>query len=62
MSLTPRETEVLRLVSQGNSYKKIASILRLSVPTIKVYTQRAKSKLGANNCSHAVAIFIQGKF
>ena len=57
--LRPREVEILRLVSEGNSYKQIARVLNLSVPTIKVYMGRAKERLAAKSVGHAVALFIQ---
>lgn len=59
IQLNQRETEILRLVSQGNSHKEIAKKMRLSLPTIKVYIRSAKTKLGAHNCGHAVALFVQ---
>ena len=57
--LRPREVEILKLVSKGNSYKQIARDLDLSVPTIKVYMGRAKERLAAKSVGHAVALFIE---
>lgn len=57
--LRPRETEILKLVSEGNSYKQVARVLNLSLPTIKVYIGRAKEKLSAKSICHAVAIWVR---
>lgn len=59
MTLNLRETEILKLVSEGNSYKKISDKIGLSLPTIKVYVRSAKDKLGAINSSHAIALFVR---
>lgn len=60
--LNGRETEILKLVAEGNSYKQIARTLQLSLPTIKFYVRGAKNKLGARNYGHAVALFVQSGF
>ncbi len=54
--LTPRETEVLHLVAQGNSSKEVAITLSLSFRTVEHQIASAKRKLGARNVAHAVAI------
>ena len=59
IELRPRENEILKLVSEGNSYKQCARVLNLSLPTIKVYVGRAKEKLSARSICHAIAIFIK---
>lgn len=46
--LTDRETEVLRLVSQGYSNKEIAARLDVSTKTIEVHKANAMRKLGLN--------------
>jgi len=45
-TLSERETEVLRLVSQGHSNKEIAARLELSNKTIEVHKANAMRKLG----------------
>ena len=45
-TLTDREAEVLRLVSQGHSNKEIAARLELSTKTIEVHKANAMRKLG----------------
>jgi DNA-binding NarL/FixJ family response regulator len=44
--VTPRETQVLRLVAQGHGNKAIADQLALSVKTIEVHKANAMRKLG----------------
>ena len=58
VKLKPREAEILTLVSEGNSYKQVARVLNLSLPTIKVYIGRAKEKLSAKSICHAVALWV----
>ena len=47
--LTQRELTVLRLVVEGKTNKKIASLLCRSVRTVEVHRSRIKRKLGVNN-------------
>lgn len=44
--LTPRETEVLRLIAQGLADKEIAATLGLSVRTVENHAARVREKLG----------------
>ena len=43
--LTPREKEVLQLISEGNSTKQIATNLFVSIKTVESYRQRIMQKL-----------------
>lgn len=52
--LTPRETEVLRLMAGGFSNREIAEALRSSEGTIKNYTSSIFSKLGVRDRTRAV--------
>jgi DNA-binding NarL/FixJ family response regulator len=52
-SLTEREKEILRLVSQGLSNKAIAQDLSLSVGTVKVHVSHILDKLGVSNRTEA---------
>ena len=52
--LSPREREVLELVTQGCPYKEIADTLNISVPTVNTYIRRTYEKLHV--CSRAQAV------
>ena len=54
--LSSREVDVLKLVAGGNSNKKIASRLFISVDTVKTHIQSIIKKLGARNRTHAVIL------
>jgi ATP/maltotriose-dependent transcriptional regulator MalT len=54
-TLTPRELEVLELVSHGLSSAEIAEHLMISVGTVKTHLQNAYPKLGVNDKAAAVA-------
>ena len=45
-SFSPRELEVLRLISNGLSNREIAQKLFLSIETIKWYNKQVYTKLG----------------
>jgi DNA-binding CsgD family transcriptional regulator len=53
-SLTPRETEVLRLLSEGLANKEIAARLEFSTHTAKFHVESILRKLGAVNRAEAV--------
>lgn len=52
--LTPRETEVLRVVGQGLSNTEIAEALDISVKTVKTHIGNLLAKLGARDRVHLV--------
>lgn len=51
--LTPRETEVLRLMADGNGNREIAAALTLSVSTVKLHVQEILRKLQASDRTQA---------
>lgn len=53
-SLTPRETEILRLLASGLSSEAVAELLNLSHKTIRNHHYTIKAKIGANNDAHLV--------
>jgi len=55
-SLTPKETEVLRLIAAGNANKQIAAQLSITEETVKSRVKNILDKLGANDRTHAVTI------
>lgn len=54
--LTPREREVLNLVSGGQSNKEAGRLLGISPRTIEVHRARIMEKLGAKNAADLVRI------
>jgi DNA-binding NarL/FixJ family response regulator len=54
--LTPRETEVLRLMAQGLPNKRIASRLAIALGTVKAHNQAILAKLEARSRTEASAI------
>jgi LuxR family maltose regulon positive regulatory protein len=53
--LSPREREVLGLISEGMRNKDIANALFISTSTAKVHVRNVLAKLGAHNRAEAVA-------
>ena len=58
-SLSPREREVLRLLSEGNRNDEIGKLLFISPDTVRTHVRRAIAKLGASNRTEAVAIALR---
>lgn len=54
--LSPRETELLKNLSQGFTREELAQNMQLSPNTIKSLTKQVFAKLGAVNATHAVHI------
>jgi len=57
--LTPRETQILGYIADGNSNKQIAYILQISEQTIKNHVSAILRKLNANDRAHAVVLAIR---
>lgn len=58
-NLTSRETEVLQLISEGNSNKEIGRRLSIAEETVKNHVKNILGKLGANDRTQAVSIAIR---
>lgn len=58
-ALTPREVEVLALITRGMSNLEIAEELYLSINSVKTYIRSAYAKIGATSRSRAVAWCLQ---
>jgi len=52
--LTARERDVLALVADGRSNREIASLLSVSLPTVKTHLSHIYAKLGARNRDDAL--------
>ena len=53
--LTPRESEVLRLIAAGRSNREIARALFVSEATVKTHVNRIFAKTGSRDRAHAVS-------
>jgi len=58
-ALTPREVQVLQLVSQGKRNKEIAAILGLSEDTVPVHVKNIFAKLKVNERTAAVNVALR---
>ena len=59
--LTPREREVLQLIAEGYTSKKIAEILGLSVKTVQAHRTRLMQKLNVHDRGDLIKYAIQKK-
>lgn len=57
--ITPRETEILPYICNGNSNKQIASMLSISEQTIKNHVSSILRKLNANDRAHAAMLAVR---
>jgi DNA-binding NarL/FixJ family response regulator len=53
--LTLREKEVLQLLAKGNSYKLIASILEITIDTVRAHIKKVYEKLKVHSQTEAVS-------
>lgn len=58
--LTPRELEVLSVLTRGCTAREVAELLRISHATARTHIQRILVKLGAHNRISALAIAVTG--
>ena len=56
LGITPRELEILELISQGMSNREIAEKLFVSENTVKTHSSRVFDKLGAKRRTQAVQL------
>jgi DNA-binding CsgD family transcriptional regulator len=57
--VSPRETEIARLIAQGHSNKEIAAQLGLSAATVGTYVSRVFHKLGVHSRAAMIAKLMQ---
>lgn len=55
--LSPKETEVLALLSEGLSYKMVAERLGISYSTVNTHTKRIYEKLHISSLGEAIAFY-----
>jgi DNA-binding NarL/FixJ family response regulator len=55
--LSPREAEVLELLSRGHVYKEIAEAIGISLPTVNTYIRRIYEKLHVHSRAQAIAAY-----
>jgi DNA-binding NarL/FixJ family response regulator len=53
--LSARERQILRLLAEGNTQRRIAEVLVISPKTVGTHIQHVLSKLGVHTRAHAVA-------
>lgn len=61
ISLTPRERQVLKLVSEGSTSKVIASRLKISPKTAQIHRANLMAKLGVHSTAAMVRYAIKHK-
>ena len=54
--LTPRQTEILALIANGESTKEIAQMLHISEETVRNHVRHALRRLRAHSRAEAVAV------
>jgi two-component system response regulator FixJ len=60
-SLTPREREVLDLMTQGKQNKAIAQVLDVSPRTVEIHRARVMEKMGAHSIAELVRMMLDLK-
>ncbi len=60
-SLTPREREVLDLMTQGKQNKAIAQVLDVSPRTVEIHRARVMEKMGAQSVAELVRMMLDLK-
>jgi DNA-binding CsgD family transcriptional regulator len=57
-TLSPRETEVLKLLASGYIYKEVADRLDLTIPTVRTYVKRICFKLHVRSKVEAIIKYL----
>ncbi len=56
-ALTPKEEQVLRLISEGNTYGEAAAILDMTIDGIRFYIKKIYKKLGVKKRAEALRLW-----
>lgn len=59
--LSPRQKQILRRLSKGETWKEVAGALGIATTTLASHTSRIFQRLGARNTAHAVWLWCSGK-
>ena len=59
--LSPKETEVLKLLIEGLSYKIVADKLKISINTLRFHVKKIYKKLHVNSQPELMKLYIDGK-
>jgi DNA-binding NarL/FixJ family response regulator len=59
--LSPRERQLVKLVAEGNSNKRIAIILGLGLKTVETHRYAAMSKIGAKSTADIVLYAVRNE-
>jgi DNA-binding NarL/FixJ family response regulator len=59
--LTAREREIVQLIAEGNSNKKVALLLEVSVKTVETHRSAAMRKLGIRSTAELVRYAVRNK-
>lgn len=57
--LTPRESDVVRMLAQGSSTDEISTIMRISPNTLRTHVQHLMDKLGAHSRLQVVQVALE---
>lgn len=61
-NLTLKETEVLKLLSEGRSYKMVADVLGISYFTVNSHVKKIYEKLHVHSLAEAVSVAFKSRF
>lgn len=60
-SLTQRQNEILKALSEGKSYRTISEELLISVETVRSHIKKLYRHLQVSNKAEAITLYLQGK-
>ncbi len=60
-SLTERQNQILKALSDGKSYRVISEELFISVETVRSHIKKLYRQLQVNNKAEAISLYLQGK-